>query len=153
MLTKYSKKEYPDDETNIFEGEEDNDNFERDSEEIKNEESNREFETLVPINIRNKTKLAHNVHVSVRIMPNFNSFEKSKIWRVKNDCELEYIQENLVYNFDKVFNDKMTTEKIFDSYYKSMIDRALLGYNMTIFAYGQTATGKTHTLHGKKISS
>jgi len=58
-------------------------------------------------------------------MPNFNSFEKSRIWRAKNDCELEYTQDNLVYNFDKVFNDKMTTEQIFDSYYKSMIDRAL----------------------------
>jgi hypothetical protein len=129
MLRKYSKKiDFPEDETNLFDGDAGNDNFERDSQENKNEDSpyqNREFETLVPINIRNKTKLAHNVHVSVRIMPNFNSFEKSRIWRAKNDCELEYTQDNLVYNFDKVFNDKMTTEQIFDSYYKSMIDRAL----------------------------
>ena len=29
-----------------------------------------------------------------------------------------------------------------------MIQQALKGYNLTIFAYGQTSSGKTHTMHG-----
>ena len=34
-----------------------------------------------------------------------------------------------------------------------MIERAFKGYNMTIFEYGQTFSGKTHTMHGKKINA
>ena len=52
----------------------------------------REYETLVPLNRNNKTKLVHNVHVAVRVMPLLNqliSLEK-KIWRVKSDQELEF---------------------------------------------------------------
>ena len=29
-----------------------------------------------------------------------------------------------------------------------MINQAIRGYNVTIFAYGQTSSGKTHTMHG-----
>ena len=29
-----------------------------------------------------------------------------------------------------------------------MIHQAIKGYNVTIFAYGQTSSGKTHTMYG-----
>ena len=45
----------------------------------------------------------------------------------------------------------MTTKDIFNNYYSQMIDHALRGFNVTIFAYGQTSTGKTHTMHGTTL--
>jgi kinesin family protein 6/9 len=41
-----------------------------------------------------------------------------------------------------------TQEEIFDTVAKQMIDTFLDGYNGTIFAYGQTSSGKTHTIEG-----
>ena len=34
---------------------------------------------------------------------------------------------------------------------KEVIESALQGFNSTIFAYGQTASGKTHTMMGPKV--
>ena len=33
---------------------------------------------------------------------------------------------------------------------QEVIDSAMQGFNSTIFAYGQTASGKTHTMMGAK---
>jgi len=42
----------------------------------------------------------------------------------------------------------MSTPQIFEDHFKGMINQALTGYNVTIFAYGQTSSGKTHTMTG-----
>lgn len=42
----------------------------------------------------------------------------------------------------------MSTPAIFDEHFKHMIDQAVHGYSVTIFAYGQTSSGKTHTMNG-----
>jgi kinesin family member 11 len=34
-----------------------------------------------------------------------------------------------------------------------MIDEVLAGYNCTVFAYGQTGTGKTYTMVGEEVPS
>lgn len=46
------------------------------------------------------------------------------------------------FNFDKVFGMYSTQEEIFDQMVKPIVDEALAGFNCTIFAYGQTGTGK-----------
>ena len=45
----------------------------------------------------------------------------------------------------------MTTWQIFSQNYKEMIAQSFQGYNVTIFAYGQTASGKTYTMHGNVL--
>lgn len=39
---------------------------------------------------------------------------------------------------------------MFDTVAKGIIRSVLQGYNGTIFAYGQTASGKTHTMQGSR---
>ena len=52
------------------------------------------------------------------------------------------------YVFDKVFGAYSRQEEVFNSIVKPIVDEALAGFNCTIFAYGQTGTGKTHTMEG-----
>ena len=42
----------------------------------------------------------------------------------------------------------MSTEQIFESEGKKLVMSALEGYNVTIFTYGQTSSGKTYTMRG-----
>jgi kinesin family member 11 len=52
------------------------------------------------------------------------------------------------YSFDKVFGPTSSQQKVFDEVVRGMLTEVLLGYNCTIFAYGQTGTGKTYTMEG-----
>jgi kinesin family protein 3/17 len=54
------------------------------------------------------------------------------------------------YTFDAVFDEKCSQSDIFTTAALPIVDSALSGFNGTIFAYGQTGTGKTHTMDGKE---
>lgn len=59
-----------------------------------------------------------------------------------------------VYIFDKVFRPDATQEKVYNEAAKEIVKDVLSGYNGTIFAYGQTSSGKTHTMEvGNRFSS
>lgn len=47
------------------------------------------------------------------------------------------------YAFDKVFGPEADQTMVFNEVADSMLHEVLAGYNCTIFAYGQTGTGKT----------
>lgn len=51
------------------------------------------------------------------------------------------------HQFDRVFSDTSSQAEVYAST-RPFIKAALEGYNSTIFAYGQTGTGKTHTILG-----
>ncbi|KAI8324764.1 kinesin-domain-containing protein, partial [Martensiomyces pterosporus] len=51
---------------------------------------------------------------------------------------------------DKVFDQKDSTQKVYDDIVKRIITSSMGGFNGTIFAYGQTSSGKTHTMHGNE---
>ncbi|XP_030209505.1 kinesin heavy chain isoform X3 [Gadus morhua] len=53
------------------------------------------------------------------------------------------------YAFDRVFPTNTTQEQVYNTCAKQIVKDVLGGYNGTIFAYGQTASGKTHTMEGK----
>jgi hypothetical protein len=55
---------------------------------------------------------------------------------------------NINEYLDRVFNERMTTEEIFESEGKKLVLSAMEGFNVTIFTYGQTASGKTFTMRG-----
>lgn len=55
---------------------------------------------------------------------------------------------NKTYHFDKVFSPAADQGMIFDEVVAPILDEVLAGFNCTIFAYGQTGTGKTYTMTG-----
>ncbi|CAN6979741.1 unnamed protein product [Brassica rapa subsp. trilocularis] len=52
------------------------------------------------------------------------------------------------YAFDKVFGPQATTVEVYDVAAKPVVKAAMEGVNGTVFAYGVTSSGKTHTMHG-----
>ena len=56
-------------------------------------------------------------------------------------------QTRQTYTFDHVFTGYTTQSEVFDPM-QPMIDSVMQGYEATVFAYGQTGTGKTHTMEG-----
>uniref|UniRef100_A0A3Q1JRE2 Kinesin motor domain-containing protein n=1 Tax=Anabas testudineus TaxID=64144 RepID=A0A3Q1JRE2_ANATE len=52
------------------------------------------------------------------------------------------------FRFQRVFDQAVKQEDIFENIAKPVADSVLAGYNGTIFAYGQTGSGKTFTITG-----
>ncbi|KAL8143767.1 hypothetical protein V2J09_016799 [Rumex salicifolius] len=52
------------------------------------------------------------------------------------------------YAYDKVFGPNATTEEVYEVAARPVIKSAMEGVNGTVFAYGVTSSGKTHTMHG-----
>ncbi|CAD6270911.1 unnamed protein product [Miscanthus lutarioriparius] len=52
------------------------------------------------------------------------------------------------FAFDKVFGPKSQQQDVFNHAVVPLVSEVLDGYNGTIFAYGQTGTGKTYTMEG-----
>ncbi|KAF8114310.1 hypothetical protein N665_0039s0074 [Sinapis alba] len=52
------------------------------------------------------------------------------------------------FTFDKVFGPESFTEDVYEDGVKNVALSALMGINATIFAYGQTSSGKTYTMRG-----
>ncbi|XP_020202926.1 kinesin-like protein KIN-7K, chloroplastic isoform X3 [Cajanus cajan] len=54
---------------------------------------------------------------------------------------------SLAYAYDRVFGPTTTTRQVYDVAAQHIISGAMEGINGTIFAYGVTSSGKTHTMH------
>uniref|UniRef100_H2ZQE7 Kinesin-like protein n=1 Tax=Ciona savignyi TaxID=51511 RepID=H2ZQE7_CIOSA len=52
------------------------------------------------------------------------------------------------FTFDRVFGPASTQEQVYVAGARPIVKDVLEGYNGTIFAYGQTSSGKTHTMEG-----
>jgi kinesin family protein 18/19 len=52
------------------------------------------------------------------------------------------------FGFDRVFDENTTQEEVYEATTKTLLDSVLDGYNATVFAYGATGCGKTHTITG-----
>lgn len=53
-----------------------------------------------------------------------------------------------VFAFDRIFDENCTQTEVYEATTKSLLDSVLDGYNATVFAYGATGCGKTHTITG-----
>ena len=54
------------------------------------------------------------------------------------------------YTFDQVFGSSSKTSSLYNSSVRSIVHAAFDGYHGSVFAYGQTSTGKTHIMMGTK---
>uniref|UniRef100_A0AAY4BVE3 Kinesin-like protein n=1 Tax=Denticeps clupeoides TaxID=299321 RepID=A0AAY4BVE3_9TELE len=58
------------------------------------------------------------------------------------------VPKDLKFVFDTVFGESSTQAEVFDNTTKGIVDSVLNGYNCSVFAYGATGAGKTHTMLG-----
>ncbi|KAK2455107.1 kinesin protein KIN-5D [Trifolium repens] len=99
-----------------------------------------------------------NVQVLLRCRPLSDDEQKSNVPKVVscNENKREVIvmqtvankQVDRVFNFDKVFGPKSQQRSIYDQAIAPIVNEVLDGFNCTVFAYGQTGTGKTYTMEG-----
>jgi len=54
------------------------------------------------------------------------------------------------YQFDEAFDDTISQEEVYKRTAKRIIPSVLEGFNVTVFAYGATGSGKTHTMMGSE---
>ncbi|XP_071924527.1 kinesin-like protein KIN-7E, chloroplastic isoform X2 [Coffea arabica] len=96
-------------------------------------------------------KAKENVTVTVRFRP-LSAREISKgdevAWYADGDCTVrnEY-SPSIAYGFDRVFGPATTTRNVYDVAAQHVVSGAMEGVNGTVFAYGVTSSGKTHTMH------
>jgi hypothetical protein len=56
--------------------------------------------------------------------------------------------KSIPYTFDWVFDESATQIEVYEHTVRPLLDGVLDGYNATVFAYGATGSGKTHTISG-----
>ncbi|XP_029283274.1 kinesin-like protein KIF11 [Cottoperca gobio] len=101
-----------------------------------------------------------NIQVVVRCRP-FNTMERKSSYGVM-DCDSSR-KEVIVktggvndkaarktYTFDMVFGPAAKQIDVYRSVVFPILDEVIMGYNCTVFAYGQTGTGKTFTMEGER---
>ncbi|XP_058813246.1 osmotic avoidance abnormal protein 3 [Topomyia yanbarensis] len=100
--------------------------------------------------------MAENVKVVVRCRP-MNKREQQA--GCKNITQIDNAAVNLdnpndksapqkSFKFDSAYGYAATTENIYSDICYPLVESVLEGYNATIFAYGQTGCGKSHTMQG-----
>lgn len=92
-----------------------------------------------------------NIRVFCRFRPLNDSEERSGskiIVKFPPDTEDTIVIAGKVFGFDRVFRTDATQEMVYGATAKEIVEDVLSGYNGTIFAYGQTSSGKTHTMEG-----
>ena len=48
--------------------------------------------------------------------------------------------------FDAVMDESISQKEVYELTARAIVCNVIEGYNGTVFAYGQTGTGKTHTM-------
>uniref|UniRef100_A0A667Y275 Kinesin-like protein n=1 Tax=Myripristis murdjan TaxID=586833 RepID=A0A667Y275_9TELE len=101
-----------------------------------------------------------NIQVVVRCRP-FNTVERKTSYGVI-DCDQNRKEVTVktggvndkasrkTYTFDMVFGPAAKQIDVYRSVVCSILDEVIMGYNCTVFAYGQTGTGKTFTMEGER---
>ncbi|KAL3045830.1 hypothetical protein OYC64_013983 [Pagothenia borchgrevinki] len=90
----------------------------------------------------------------VRVMCRFRPLNESEINRGDKYIPKFKEEDTVVitgkpYVFDRVLPPNTAQEQVYGQCAKQIVKDVLGGYNGTIFAYGQTSSGKTHTMEGK----
>ncbi|KAJ9579065.1 hypothetical protein L9F63_024825, partial [Diploptera punctata] len=69
---------------------------------------------------------------------------------IKNPNPKDTRESTKTFTFDAVYDWNSRQEHIYDETVRPLVASVLDGFNGTIFAYGQTGTGKTYTMEGAK---
>uniref|UniRef100_A0A8C9T3Q9 Kinesin-like protein n=1 Tax=Scleropages formosus TaxID=113540 RepID=A0A8C9T3Q9_SCLFO len=98
--------------------------------------------------------MADAAECGIRVMCRFRPLNEAEVSRGDRFIP-QFKEEDTVvvtgkpYVFDRVLTPNTTQEQVYNACAKQIVRDVLAGYNGTIFAYGQTSSGKTHTMEGK----
>uniref|UniRef100_A0A8D2Q874 Kinesin-like protein n=1 Tax=Varanus komodoensis TaxID=61221 RepID=A0A8D2Q874_VARKO len=98
--------------------------------------------------------MADPAECNIKVMCRFRPLNESEVTRgdkyiAKFQGEDTVVIASKPYAFDRVFQSHTSQEQVYNDCAKKIVKDVLEGYNGTIFAYGQTSSGKTHTMEGK----
>ena len=91
-----------------------------------------------------------NISVYIRLKPTKDNPQSSFSFDSKT---ITNTKTNEVFTFDYVISPTQTNKDIFEKLIKQNLTSLLKGINISIFAYGQTSTGKTFTMKGESKSN
>ncbi|XP_014665710.1 PREDICTED: kinesin-like protein KIF27 [Priapulus caudatus] len=57
------------------------------------------------------------------------------------------------FTFDHVLDEGSSQDEVYEICANPLVESCFEGYNATVFAYGQTSSGKTHTITGADLSA
>ncbi len=91
--------------------------------------------------------------MSVRVRPlSLAEQEKGSAWKVDSNkifpTSSAREQTAEPYSLDNVFSEGCTNDYIYRHTTQDVVAKVVGGFNGTLFAYGQTSSGKTHTIRG-----
>uniref|UniRef100_A0A669C816 Kinesin-like protein n=1 Tax=Oreochromis niloticus TaxID=8128 RepID=A0A669C816_ORENI len=94
-----------------------------------------------------------NAECNIKVLCRFRPLNQSEIIRGDKFIPIFQGEDTVIlggkaYVFDRVFPTNSTQEQVYSTCAKQIVKDVLGGYNGTIFAYGQTSSGKTHTMEG-----
>uniref|UniRef100_A0A1B6LSL1 Kinesin motor domain-containing protein n=1 Tax=Graphocephala atropunctata TaxID=36148 RepID=A0A1B6LSL1_9HEMI len=96
---------------------------------------------------------ALNIHSYIRVRPLKKKEKRSSHLEFKRKevvIKSENSRNERTLAFDRVFDEDTQQELVYNTVVRPMVKEVLQGYNCTVFAYGQTGTGKTHTITGEQ---
>ncbi|XP_052176395.1 kinesin-like protein KIN-7O isoform X2 [Diospyros lotus] len=89
------------------------------------------------------------IHVTVRARPLSPEEAKTSPWRISGNSICFPTHPSISkFEFDRIFGEDCKTREVYESRTKDIVAAAVRGFNGTVFAYGQTNSGKTHTMRG-----
>ncbi|XP_063622553.1 kinesin-like protein Klp68D isoform X2 [Cydia splendana] len=104
---------------------------------------------------RPRTALNECVKVVVRCRPlsnrekNEGHDEVVQVWPERGAVQvLNPKGQDKLFTYDAVYDANADTQTIYDEMVRPLVASVLDGFNGCVFAYGQTGTGKTHTMEG-----
>uniref|UniRef100_A0A4W4E5M2 Kinesin-like protein n=1 Tax=Electrophorus electricus TaxID=8005 RepID=A0A4W4E5M2_ELEEL len=97
--------------------------------------------------------MADPAECTIKVMCRFRPLNGSEVMRGDKYIPKFQAEDNVIvggkpYVFDRVFQSSTTQEQVYKACAQEIVKDVLGGYNGTIFAYGQTSSGKTHTMEG-----
>ncbi|XP_062111974.1 kinesin-like protein KIN-7O isoform X3 [Humulus lupulus] len=90
------------------------------------------------------------IHVAVRARPLSAEDAKSSPWRVSSNA-IFIPNHSSKFEFDRIFSEDCKTLDVYEARTKEIVAAAVGGFNGTVFAYGQTNSGKTFTMRGSAM--
>lgn len=90
------------------------------------------------------------INVAVRARPLSPEDAKSSPWKISGNSIL-FANPTTKFDFDRIFREDCRTVDVYESRTKAIVSAAIGGFNGTVFAYGQTNSGKTHTMRGSSV--